>query len=610
MYRQTGPSKGNRRAPVAAPGRSRPTAQRGGGNKIAEHQGRAANHPGVPGGPRNTPTAASPTVATISPSGAVSGSSPAAVAAAKTSKRRVARAKRAATREERRKAAAALAQVSATRAKRARERANPKTPKPSSYLGRKTAGAPTKAELDQAHESGTLKVNKAGAVTTPSIRQASKQVRQAQRAVAKTTGVTGPLTASQKQIARQVARETGLKPKTVATQELQEMSGDAARRRDAEGNFNTLNIGYFDSGPGSLTKGSEWSSPKTAAKATSEFFKGRKYGPSPAIAAILSQAKGKSAAEQLQIIGNSGWATSDYARNLAATAKLVGERSNPKAKRRLAAANREAKSLGLKPKVGAAAQKIGPAPKKLVRRTVVAEHAMREVEGTPYVWGGGHGAFTAEGGLDCSGAVSYVLHKVEPGRIKAPLTSGSMGQVLDPGPGALTVFYNAEHTFLRLINRKGEAEYWGTSVGDSGAGGLTRHPTPSKSYLAQYNVGHVPGMGKLQALQLGADPAAVSGAGSYAGIEFGGSGGTTATIAPGAAVVKKGKPGRSKRPIALTPLQRYNRAKRKLRAVGAPLSSSSKSRRPESHPILEELKAKYGSAPTSAKQRAAEAASA
>lgn len=288
---------------------------------------------------------------------------------------------------------------------------------------------------------------------------------------------------------------------------------------------------------------------------------------------------------------------SDYSSNILAMAKeydaLSAAGANPKALRHLKAAKAQAEQLGLKVGGGKA---TSPAPPKLVKRVVIAEHAMKEIEGQPYIWGGGHGSFT-EWGKDCSGAVSYVVHKVAPNLLKAPLGSGAMGSVLKPGPGALTVFYNDTHTFLRLINSKGEAEYWGTSVGDSGAGGLTRHPAPSSDYLAQYNVGHVPGMGRKQALQLGADPSTFTSATSFPGMTLSSSG-TTATINPGAGV-ERSKAGGSKRPIKLTPLQKYNKAKRELRQLGVPLGGG-RPKEPETHPVLQELIEKYGSPPVPA----------
>lgn len=581
MYRQTGPSKGNRRAPVAAPGRSRPAAQRGGGGN------KAAGSP--------VPTAASSTVATVSPSGAVSGRTVAAVAAAKASRRRVTQAKHSASREERQKAAAALAQVAADRKRRVSERDRPasvatissrSSSTPPTYFGRKTAGTPTKSELDQAHAADLLKVNKAGALTTPAVRQVSRSLTKATRASRRSNGPLPGLDPQQTRVARKVLR-VGRR----GGRSRQDLIS-AAETGLVESNF--LNL------PGGDADSQGWRQERTSI-----------FGSGPTGARNV-KASAHRFYDELEHVGSAGQNAQaaqgsqyperyDERKPEAAAIVNAFDRGNPRTAKRLARAKRQAAALGLKA-AGQTGTAVGPAPKQLVKRTVVAEHAMREIEGQPYVWGGGHGSFT-EFGKDCSGAVGYVLHKVEPARMTGPLTSGSMGQVLDPGPGALTVFYNDEHTFLRLINRKGEAEYWGTSVGDSGAGGLTRHPTPSSSYLSEYNVGHVPGMGKLQALQLGADPATVTGGGTSAGVTLSSSG-STATIDPGAAVVKKGKPGRSKRPIQLTPLQRFDRSKRKLASIGAPLSSSSKSGQSESHPILEELKAKYGSAPTSAKAAA------
>jgi len=248
-----------------------------------------------------------------------------------------------------------------------------------------------------------------------------------------------------------------------------------------------------------------------------------------------------------------------------------GSKPSRKALKNLAAAKKEAKDLGLK--VGGGG--VGPAPPKLVKRTVVAETAMKEIEGEPYVWGGGHGSFD-EAGKDCSGAVGYVLHKVEPNVMTAPLTSGDMGSVLKPGPGALTVYYNAGHTFLSYVNKKGETIYWGTSVGDSGAGGLGPHPAPSAEYLSEYNVGHVPGMGRKQALQLGAEPGSFTSAGSTStpgtfssqpGMTFS-EGGTVATISEGAGAKKNGKPGFSDKPIELTPFQQLTKRVKKLQSLG------------------------------------------
>jgi cell wall-associated NlpC family hydrolase len=454
------------------------------------------------------------------------------------------------------------------------------TSKPPTFEGRKTAGAPYLKDLQVASSRGTLKINRAGYVTTPEVRQAAKKLKTARTTVKRTTGVTGPLTQGQKAFTRQLAKETPLKPRVIASQALAEESGSAAQQRDAEGNYNYLNIGYFDSGPGSLTAGREWSNPKTAAHATAQFLKGKKYGASPSIRSILPASKGKSDAVQIAAIGNSDWATSGaYRESIEGTHRLVGLKRNPKAVKQLKAAKAQAKALGLK----VAPQKVSPAPKKVVTRFKAIKKAAAALTSRhiPYVWGGGHGSIeSAPTGLDCSGAVSWVLSKA--GILKTPLTSGSMGEVLKPGPGAVTVFYNGEHTFMKIGN-----EYWGTSVGDSGKGGLGPHDAPSASYLAQYNVGHVPGLGKKQALQLGFSPAASE---SFPGMTVSPSG-TTATIDSGAGATQD-KPGFSKSPIQLTRAQKVARINQKLKAVGVGVKEA----KAEPSVTLEELTKKYSKA--------------
>lgn len=441
----------------------------------------------------------------------------------------------------------------------------PKLPstKPVKFEGKPTAGTPTLKSLQVAKKTGTLRVNKRGFATTPPVRAAARELKKAKLVVKKSgPKIAGPLTHGQKVFAKRVAAKTALSPRVVAAQALAEESGSAAAQREAEGNQNWLNIGMTDSGPISLTQDRAWSHPKSAADATVAFLKGKKYGASPGIQAILPESKGKSDKGQIAAIAHSGWATNpDYQSSIEGTHALVSAKpGNPKATKRLAKAKVKAEKVGLD--VGKPSSHVGPAPKKVVTRFKAAKRAMKEVEGLPYVWGGGHGSATSSptgGGLDCSGAVGYVLNKIH--AMKGSLTSGDMGSVLKPGPGALTVFYNGEHTFLRLGN-----EYWGTSVGDSGAGGLGPHPAPSAGYLASYSVGHVAGLGKKQALQLGFKNLGEVGTQSFPGMTLSSSG-TTATIDSGAGATV-GKPGFSSKPIQLTPVQEARRKLHKLDQLG------------------------------------------
>lgn len=83
----------------------------------------------------------------------------------------------------------------------------------------------------------------------------------------------------------------------------------------------------------------------------------------------------------------------------------------------------------------------------------------------PYVWGGGHAqvGIPTGGGYDCSGAVSAVLGAI--GLLTRPLVSGELAAWGEPGPGNfITVYANAEHTFMRL-NINGTWRWFGTGSG-------------------------------------------------------------------------------------------------------------------------------------------------
>ena len=76
----------------------------------------------------------------------------------------------------------------------------------------------------------------------------------------------------------------------------------------------------------------------------------------------------------------------------------------------------------------------------------------------PYLWGGGHEQPARFGPFDCSGSVSYVLQQA--GYTVPTIASGDIPSWQFPaGPGRVTIFYNATHTFMRIGNR-----YFGTST--------------------------------------------------------------------------------------------------------------------------------------------------
>jgi cell wall-associated NlpC family hydrolase len=65
---------------------------------------------------------------------------------------------------------------------------------------------------------------------------------------------------------------------------------------------------------------------------------------------------------------------------------------------------------------------------------------------SPYLWGGGHGAWQ-DRGYDCSGSVSYAL--AAGGMLGTTQTSGQLMNWGAPGPGRwLTVYANGGHVFM------------------------------------------------------------------------------------------------------------------------------------------------------------------
>lgn len=99
---------------------------------------------------------------------------------------------------------------------------------------------------------------------------------------------------------------------------------------------------------------------------------------------------------------------------------------------------------------------------------------------TPYVYGGGHASYDAAG-YDCSGSVSYVLHKA--GLLGRPLDSGQLAAYGAPGPGRfITIYANAGHVFMTIRGRRYDTSgrriggsRWTSAVRGS-AGYTVRHP--------------------------------------------------------------------------------------------------------------------------------------
>ncbi len=113
----------------------------------------------------------------------------------------------------------------------------------------------------------------------------------------------------------------------------------------------------------------------------------------------------------------------------------------------------------------------------------------RSLLGTPYVYGGGHGAWSSGSGLDCSGFVSTVLHSA--GYLNAPQTTE--GFAAQPGIAAghghyVTIYDRTgcganEHVIINL-----NGTFYEEGGGSASGGAPCVHKfAPSASYLASFN---------------------------------------------------------------------------------------------------------------------------
>jgi cell wall-associated NlpC family hydrolase len=114
---------------------------------------------------------------------------------------------------------------------------------------------------------------------------------------------------------------------------------------------------------------------------------------------------------------------------------------------------------------------------------------VKSVMGTQYVYGGGHGSFNPNGGLDCSGFVSGVLHSG--GYLSAPQTTSTLpGQAgILAGHGRYVTIYDRTDCPLGdqhvIIDINGQF-YEEGGISSGGAPDVHRF-TPSAEYLASFN---------------------------------------------------------------------------------------------------------------------------
>ncbi len=109
-----------------------------------------------------------------------------------------------------------------------------------------------------------------------------------------------------------------------------------------------------------------------------------------------------------------------------------------------AAATGNANVGGITINTGGMVQAPAGAP-EAVRQIIAAGNAIATL---PYVYGGGHASFHADG-YDCSGSVSYALAAA--GLVSSPMVSGAYENWGDAGPGHwVTLYANAGHIWMEV----------------------------------------------------------------------------------------------------------------------------------------------------------------
>ncbi|OAI58014.1 hypothetical protein AYO49_01525 [Verrucomicrobiaceae bacterium SCGC AG-212-N21] len=126
------------------------------------------------------------------------------------------------------------------------------------------------------------------------------------------------------------------------------------------------------------------------------------------------------------------------------------------------------------------------APPGLPPAVARAVAAANELQRKPYRWGGGH-RFLKDRGYDCSGSVSYVLHKA--GLLRGPLTSKQFLSYGAPGPGRfISIYVSGDHVFISICGLRFDTSDYGSGRGD----GPRWRPTARR--FSGFTIRHIPGL--------------------------------------------------------------------------------------------------------------------
>jgi len=99
--------------------------------------------------------------------------------------------------------------------------------------------------------------------------------------------------------------------------------------------------------------------------------------------------------------------------------------------------------------------------------------AANDLQGDPYVYGGGHQSFEDDG-YDCSGTVSYALHGA--GLLSTPKDSSDLMKWGSTGPGQwITVYSNPGHAYVVIAGLRLDTSTEGVSARTLKISGANKH---------------------------------------------------------------------------------------------------------------------------------------
>jgi cell wall-associated NlpC family hydrolase len=119
------------------------------------------------------------------------------------------------------------------------------------------------------------------------------------------------------------------------------------------------------------------------------------------------------------------------------------------------------------------------APAGAPAEVVAAIRAANRIRRKPYIYGGGHQRFRSKG-YDCSGAVSYALHKA--GLLDTPMDSSDLMKWGARGKGSwITVYSNPSHAYAVIAGLR-----WDTSMTAGDGPGWSTQKRPATGYRKRH----------------------------------------------------------------------------------------------------------------------------